>query len=118
MRLDRQHALAGTAVLVNVFVALVAEEHGPADEADEALYHAGRALATSGVEGEGTGRGGVDLPIVVRGDFADFGPDDAFAVGAVDVGGAEGELFEGSYHARGCFVDWLGLKGFFGGRRI
>lgn len=38
-----QLALAYRAVLVDVFVALVAEEHGPADEADETLHHSGGA---------------------------------------------------------------------------
>ena len=40
MRLVRQLPFAYRAVVVDVFVPFVAEEHGPADEADEALHHA------------------------------------------------------------------------------
>lgn len=39
VRFVRQLPLAHRAVVVDILIALVAQEHGPADEADEALYH-------------------------------------------------------------------------------
>jgi hypothetical protein len=110
MRLMSQLPFANRAMVVDIFVTLVAEQHGPADEADEALHHAGRIGTCQREPGcevcwEDFGE---DLPVVIGTDFADFGSDYASAGGAVNVYGLRAHLVEGCYQAGTALGDWLG----------